>query len=197
MRTIRRQVYARDRRLALLQLRQGKCRCAVTVRTSAGCPRRGCASPTRRTFRPVVARISRKPYLDSSNFRLLHCTIYYFALQRKLHGLSTGFPLAEGDLGATWRRLGSCLAAARATGRRGTERGNVPQSLMCHRPVCGSPHISAPITAATACGRRRSMSTRLSRSRQTPGIFCVDIWLQGDAANIANFPCSSALMSPK
>jgi hypothetical protein len=33
-------------------------------------------------------------------------------------------------------------------------------------------------------------------SRQIPGIFCVDIWLQGDAANIANFPCSSALMSP-
>jgi hypothetical protein len=103
MRTIRRQVYARDRRLALLQLRQGKCRCAVTVRTSAGCPLRGCASPTRRTFRPVVARISRKPYLDSSNFRLLHCTIYYFALQRKLHGLSTGFPLAGGDLGGDLR----------------------------------------------------------------------------------------------
>jgi hypothetical protein len=44
----------------------------------------------------------------------LHCTIYYFALQRKLHGLSTGFPLAGGDLGATWGatwgRLGGDLA---------------------------------------------------------------------------------------
>src|SRR5262249_33300228 len=106
MRTIRRQVYARDRHLALLQLRQGKCRCAVTVRTSAGCPRRGCASPTLRTFRPVVAKISRKPYCGLFDSRLLHCTISYFALQRKLHGLSTGFRLAGDDWGATWRRLG-------------------------------------------------------------------------------------------
>jgi hypothetical protein len=43
----------------------------------------------------------------------------------------------------------------------------------------------------------RSMSMRLSRSRQTPGIFSVNIWLQGDAASIANFPCSSVLMSAK
>ena len=68
MRTIRRQVYVRDRRLALLQLRQGKCRCAATVRTSAGCPRRVCASPILRTFRPVVARISRKPYFGLFEF---------------------------------------------------------------------------------------------------------------------------------
>src|SRR5215831_18284820 len=49
---------------------------------------------------------------------------------------------------------------------------------MCHCAICRSPHISAPITPITPCGRRRSISTRWSRSRQTPGIFCVDIWLK-------------------
>jgi len=38
-------------------------------------------------------------------------------------------------------------------------------------------HFCADYTS-TACGRRRSISTRWSRSRQTPGIFCVDIWLK-------------------
>src|SRR5215470_2266854 len=65
MRTIRRQAYARDPRLALLQPRQGGCRCAATVRTSAGCPRRACALPTRRTFRPDVAKTSQKPWLGA------------------------------------------------------------------------------------------------------------------------------------
>src|SRR6516225_8508125 len=104
MRTIRRQVYARDRRLALLQLRQGKCRCAATVRTFAGCPRRGCASLTRRTFRPVVGKTSQKPYLGLFEFPA-------FALQHFLFCVATKIilPLSGISIGraATWRQLGS------------------------------------------------------------------------------------------
>src|SRR6516162_5726751 len=84
MRTIRRQVYAQDRRLALLQLRQGKCRCAATVRTSAGCPGRGCASPIRRTFRPVVARISLKPFFGLFEFPAIALHHFLFCVATKI-----------------------------------------------------------------------------------------------------------------
>jgi hypothetical protein len=50
---------------------------------------------------------------DSSNSRLLHCTIYYFAMQRKLRGGSTSF--------------GTPLAATRLRVPQGHEAGNVPK----------------------------------------------------------------------
>jgi hypothetical protein len=148
MRTIRRQVYVRDRRLALLQLRQGKCRCAVTVRTSAGCPRRGCASPTPRTFRPVVARISRKPYFGLFEFPAfaLHHFLFCVATKNSMasqqdfawQGANLG-----GDLATPW---GEQLGGDPRDGTLGAPKEARPQSLMCHRPIYRSPHISAPIT---------------------------------------------------
>src|SRR5262245_1421666 len=129
MRTIRRQVYARDRHLALLQLRQGKCRCAVTVRTSAGCPRRGCSSPILRTFRPVVAKISRKPYCGSSipgffiaPFLILRCNENYMPSQQDFDWRG----MTGGDLATAWRPLEGTAWVA--------ERG--AQSLTCQGPIC-------------------------------------------------------------
>ena len=144
----------------------------------------------RKNFTEAIFRTLQIPGFCIAPFLILRCNENYMASQQDFH-----WPGAT--WGSSWRRLGDDLAAAGGNLRDGTlgpPKDAKPQSLMCHRPVCRSPHISAPITPA--CGRRRSMSTRLSRSRQIPGIFCVDIWLQGDAANIANFPCSSALMSP-
>src|SRR5262245_18610990 len=91
MRTIRRQVYARDRHLALLPRRQGKCRCAelfapLPAILVVGALRQLCA-----LFGLSSQKFHGSHISDSSNSRLLHCTISYFALQRKLHGLSTGF----------------------------------------------------------------------------------------------------------
>jgi len=98
MRTIRRQAYARDRRLALLQPRQGRCRCAAAVRTFAGCPHRACALPTRRTFRPVVAKTSQKPWLGTlripgfriAAFLILRCNENCMVDQQVLAGPGDG-----------------------------------------------------------------------------------------------------------
>ncbi len=191
MRTIRRQVYVRERRLALLQLRQGKCRCAVTVRTSAGYPRRGCASPTLRTFRPVVARISRKSYFGLFEFPAFALHHFLFCVATKIAWPLNRISLGRGQI---WGRLGDALGADVATTLQ--QLGGDPRdgSDMPPPNLQIAAHFCADYSTAFRC---RSMSTRLSRSRQTPGIFCVDIWPQGDAANIANFPCNSGLMSPK
>src|SRR6516162_4719640 len=127
MRTIRRQVYARDRRVALLQLRQGKCRCAATVRTSAGCPHRGCALPTRHTFRPVVARISQKPWFGLFEFPAFALHHFLFCDATKITLPVNRIRSAGRGLGGDCQRLGSGSVVARATGRWGGERGKLPK----------------------------------------------------------------------
>ena len=81
MRTIRRQVYALDRRLALLKLRQGKCRCAATVRTSAGCPDQWVrfansahfSACRRKNFTEAIFRTLRIPGYRIAPFLILRC----------------------------------------------------------------------------------------------------------------------------
>ena len=152
-----RQVYRRDRRLALLQLRQGKCRCAATVRTFAGCPRRGCALPTRRTFRPVAARISQKPLFGLFEFPAFALHHFLFCVATKITR-----PLNRISIGK-----GGDLAAARATGRRDIEKRQCAQSLMRQRPINmqrATRHSFFPASGADQPGR----PCRISGLRRAP-----------------------------
>jgi hypothetical protein len=155
MRTIRRQVYARDRRLALLQLRQGKCRCTATVRTFAGCPRRGCASPTRRIFRPVVARISRKPYLGLFEFPAFALHHFLFCVATKITQPLNRISI---DRGTTWQR----------PVRRG--RLATPKEAMCPKSDAPPPNKYAAddATPGFPCFRRRSTREAMPDQRITP-----------------------------
>ena len=111
---IRRQACAQDRRLALLRLRQGGCRCVATVHTSAGCPRRACASPIRRTFRPVVSRISQKPCWDSSHSPAFALHHLLFCMQRKLHAPQQVSDRLRGIAGARGHEVATCPKTERA-----------------------------------------------------------------------------------
>lgn len=103
---IRQQACAQDRRLASLRLRQGGCRCVATAHTSAGCRRRACALPIRRTFRPVVSRISQKPFWDASHSPA-------FALQHLLFCDATkiALPLNRFRIGLGMTALGAMKVA--------------------------------------------------------------------------------------
>lgn len=103
---IRQQACAQDRRLASLRLRQGGCRCVATAHTSAGCRRRACALPIRRTFRPVVSRISQKPCWDASHSPA-------FALQHLLFCDATkiALPLNRFRIGLGMTALGAMKVA--------------------------------------------------------------------------------------
>ena len=176
---IKRQVYARDRRLALLQPQQDGCRCAATVRTFAGCPRRACASPTPRTFRPVVAKTSQKPWLGT--LQIPGFCIAPFIILRCNENCVVDQQVSAGP----WRRP-ACRQRAQSLnspppnkyaandvtpdfpcfGRRSTRKAMLDQrntpALAWHAPCDLSP---AERDRARLCGRQPGEKTMLNMNR--------------------------------